>query len=219
MPRQQQRRTHTTPRPAQRSLKPGATAGLLPRRTSSTHQPTVGTLALQRSSRLPWRTRRFRRGRPPSAPPSDAPAPASPGRSESTGTGSQTIELVRSSGASRDAAYQRSSGASDCVARRPLLRFVRCDSHPTAGRAPARASMRQRRLPPARLRCRCSDSSNSAAHGAPNNGLGTLPFVEEQQSGPALPLLVPGSSERGGARRYRSAPRAIIDWVLDSGRL
>jgi hypothetical protein len=39
-----------------------------------------------------------RTGRRPRAPPSDAPAPASPGRSESTGTGSQTIELVRSSG-------------------------------------------------------------------------------------------------------------------------
>jgi hypothetical protein len=38
--------------------------------------------------------------------------------------GSQTIELVWSSGASRDAAYQTSSGASDRVARRPLLRFV-----------------------------------------------------------------------------------------------
>jgi hypothetical protein len=33
-------------------------------------------------------------------------------------------------------------------------------------------------------------SSSPAADGAPNNGLGTPPFVEEQQSGPALPVPV-----------------------------
>jgi hypothetical protein len=114
-----------------------------------------------------------------------------PARSRSSSNMTPPRALGRARASARRTARQS-------PARRARFRSGHRATVPMGAETTASASMRERGYGRFAVACRCSSSSNSIASGASIEPRQTAGFVTEQQSRPALPLVV-------GMRRSRSA--------------